>query len=270
MSGSVFGFFCRGTKETRLRRAEISLKIIIERNIIMKIVVCNTYDELSQYIADRVASLVNENPECILGLATGSTPVGAYEKLGEMCKAGKVDFSKVRSFNLDEYLGLTPDNDQSYRYFMNKNLFEKINIDINNTRVPSGISEDPDKMCKEYDEAIDAAGGIDLQLLGIGENGHIAFNEPASQLYSGTHVTDLTESTIKANSRFFEKIEDVPTQAVTMGIGSIMKAKSIIIAANGANKKAAVDVLRSGMIDTNCPASVLNAHRDVTLVVCGC
>ena len=236
----------------------------------MKIVVCNTYDELSKYIADRVASLVNENPECILGLATGSTPVGAYEKLGEMCAAGKVDFSKVRSFNLDEYLGLTPDNDQSYRYFMNKNLFEKINIDINNTRVPSGISEDPDKMCKEYDEAIEAAGGIDLQLLGIGENGHIAFNEPADKLYSGTHVTDLTESTIKANSRFFEKIEDVPTQAVTMGIGSIMKAKSIIIAANGANKKAAVDVLRSGMIDTMCPASVLNAHRDVTLVVCGC
>ncbi len=236
----------------------------------MKIIYCKDYDELSQVVADKIAAVVKANPECVLGLATGSTPVGAYTKLAEMYEKGELDFSKVTSYNLDEYLGLDGDNDQSYRYFMNKNLFSKINIDINKTHVPSGTAADPEKMCKEYDEAIDAAGGIDIQLLGIGENGHIAFNEPAKQLYSGTHVTDLTESTINANARFFEKKEDVPTQAVTMGIGSIMKAKSIIIAANGANKKAAVDILKSGMIDTDCPASVLNAHRDVTLVVAGC
>ena len=232
----------------------------------MKIIVCENYDEMSLKGAEIVKEQVNSKPDCILGLATGSTPVGLYTCLAEMNKKGDVDFSKVTSFNLDEYYPISPENDQSYRYFMNENLFSKINIDITKTHVPNGMAEDPEKACKEYDESILAAGGIDLQILGIGQNGHIAFNEPADELYEGTHLTGLTESTIKANARFFEKEEDVPTKAVTMGIASIMRAKKIIILANGPAKREIVEKLLNGGITTNIPASLLKVHHDVTLI----
>lgn len=232
----------------------------------MKIIVCENYDEMSLKGAEIVKEQVNLKPDCILGLATGSTPVGLYTCLADMNKKGDVDFSKVTSFNLDEYYPISPENDQSYRYFMNANLFSKINIDITKTHVPNGMAEDPEKACKEYDESILAAGGIDLQILGIGQNGHIAFNEPADELYEGTHLTGLTESTIKANARFFEKEEDVPTKAVTMGIASIMRAKKIIILANGPAKREIVEKLINGGITTNIPASILKVHPDVTLI----
>ena len=232
----------------------------------MKIIVCENYDEMSLKGAEIVKEQVNSKPDCILGLATGSTPVGLYTCLAEMNKKGDVDFSKVTSFNLDEYYPISPENDQSYRYFMNENLFSKINIDITKTHVPNGMAEDPEKACKEYDESILAAGGIDLQILGIGQNGHIAFNEPADELYEGTHLTGLTESTIKANARFFEKEEDVPTKAVTMGIASIMRARKIIILANGPAKQEIVEKLINGGITTNIPASILKVHPDVTLI----
>lgn len=232
----------------------------------MKIILCENYDEMSQKAAEIVKEQVNSKPNCILGLATGSTPVGMYSCLSEMNKKGEVDFSKVTSFNLDEYYPLSPENDQSYRYFMNKNLFSKINIDIAKTHVPDGLAKNPEKSCKEYDESIEKAGGIDIQVLGIGQNGHIAFNEPSDELIEGTHLTGLTESTIKANSRFFEKEEDVPTQAVTMGIASIMRAKKIIILANGAAKRDVVNKLIHGGITTNIPASILKVHPDVTLL----
>ena len=232
----------------------------------MKIIVCENYDEMSLKGAEIVKEQVNSKPDCILGLATGSTPVGLYTCLAEMNKKGDVDFSKVTSFNLDEYYPISPENDQSYRYFMNENLFSKINIDITKTHVPNGMAEDPEKACKEYDESILAAGGIDLQILGIGQNGHIAFNEPADELYEGTHLTGLTESTIKANARFFEKEEDVPTKAVTMGIASIMRAKKIIILANGPAKQEIVEKLINGGITTSIPASILKVHPDVTLI----
>lgn len=232
----------------------------------MKIIVCENYDEMSLKGAEIVKEQVILKPDCILGLATGSTPVGLYTCLAEMNKKGDVDFSKVTSFNLDEYYPISPENDQSYRYFMNENLFSKINIDITKTHVPNGMAEDPEKACKEYDESIIAAGGIDLQILGIGQNGHIAFNEPADELFEGTHLTGLTESTIKANARFFEKEEDVPTKAVTMGIASIMRARKIIILANGPAKREIVEKLISGGITTNIPASILKVHPDVTLI----
>lgn len=236
----------------------------------MKFITFDTYEEMSAFIAKEFADTINAKKDCVLGLATGSTPVGAYEKLAEMYNEGKVDFSKVTTFNLDEYYGLSPDNDQSYRYFMEKHLFSKVNVKKENINIPSGLAEDVEKHCAEYDAKIESMGGIDLQILGIGENGHIAFNEPDDKLYSGTHLTGLTQSTIDANSRFFEKKEDVPTKALTMGLGSILKAKKIIIAANGKNKKAAVDAVKSGMIDTKCPASLLNVHPDVTFVKVDC
>lgn len=232
----------------------------------MKIIVCENYEEMSLKGAEIVKEQVNSKPDCILGLATGSTPVGLYNCLSEMNIKGDVDFSKVTSFNLDEYYPISPENDQSYRYFMNENLFSKINIDIKKTHVPNGMAEDPEKACKEYDESILNAGGIDLQILGIGQNGHIAFNEPADELYEGTHITGLTESTIKANARFFEKEEDVPTKAVTMGIASIMRARKIIILANGSAKREIVKNLINGGITTKIPASILKVHPDVTLI----
>lgn len=229
----------------------------------MKFVKFDSYEEMSAYIAKEFSDTINSKKNCVLGLATGSTPVGAYEKLAEMYNEGKVDFSGVTTFNLDEYYGLAPDNDQSYRYFMEKHLFSKVNVKKENINIPSGLATDVEKHCAEYDAKIESMGGIDLQILGIGENGHIAFNEPDDKLYSGTHLTGLTQSTIDANSRFFEKKEDVPTKALTMGMGSILKAKKIIIAANGKSKKAAIEAVRSGMITTACPATLLNVHPNV-------
>lgn len=232
----------------------------------MNIIVCNNYEELSKKAADIVAAQVKEKPNCILGLATGSTPLGLYENLCRMHSNGELDFEKVTSFNLDEYYPISPSNDQSYRYFMNKNLFSKINIKLENTFVPNGEATDAEVECIEYDKKIKAYGGIDLQILGIGQNGHIAFNEPATALNANTHLTGLTKSTIEANSRFFEKEEDVPRHALTMGIASIMQAKKIILLANGKSKRSVVSALLNSDIDTNIPATMLKVHHDVTLI----
>ncbi len=232
----------------------------------MKLIVCKNYDDLSVAAAELVASVVKENPACVLGLATGSTPVGLYRGLIDRCSRGELDFSAVTTVNLDEYYPIAPDNDQSYRYFMNQNLFDHINIDKANTYVPDGLASDPDAACEAYEEIVARVGAADIQVLGIGQNGHIGFNEPADALEVKTHVTGLTESTIKANARFFASEADVPTQALTMGIGTILGAKRIVILASGASKQDAVAKLLAGKLDTSCPASMLNLHPDVTVI----
>ncbi|MBQ7097415.1 MAG: glucosamine-6-phosphate deaminase [Clostridia bacterium] len=233
----------------------------------MRVIVCENYEEVSKEAAKIVASQLILKPDSVLGLATGSTPVGMYNILAEKNKAGEIDFKDVKSFNLDEYYPMAADHDQSYRYFMNENLFNHINIDIENTHVLNGLAENPEKECDDFEKMIDAAGGIDLQVLGIGQNGHIGFNEPDDFLYANTHLTDLTDNTIQANSRFFDKIEDVPTKALTMGIASILKSKRIIILASGENKRDAVTELIEGEISTKNPATMLKVHKDV-IVIC--
>ena len=232
----------------------------------MRVIVCKDYNEMSVEAAKLVASQMILKPNCILGLATGSTPIGLYDRLAEMNKAGEIDFSDVTSFNLDEYYPISPDNNQSYRYFMNEHLFNRVNIDISRTHVPNGMAEDPDSECKNYEKMIDNAGGVDLQILGIGQNGHIGFNEPDEKLYTDTHLTGLTESTIEANSRFFASKDEVPTKALTMGMSSILKAKKIILLASGKSKAAVVSELLKGMISTSVPATLLNLHPDVVLI----
>ncbi len=232
----------------------------------MNIIVCKDYNELSAKAAEIVAEQIKSKPDSILGLATGSTPLGLYDNLAKMCASGEINFEKISSFNLDEYYPLSPENEQSYRYFMNKNLFSRVNIKLENTFVPNGEAEDPAKECIEYDKKMLAYGGIDLQILGIGQNGHIGFNEPDSALVPGTHLTSLTQSTVDANSRFFDRIEDVPTRALTMGMGSIMRARKIIILANGASKREVITNLLAGKITTQIPASMLLTHPDVTLI----
>lgn len=232
----------------------------------MRVIVVKDYEEMSEKAAELVAAQMTLKPNSILGLATGTTPIGMYQRLIEMNKAGKIDFSKIKSFNLDEYYPIQPDNDQSYRYFMNKNLFDHVNIDKNNTRVPDGTAKDPVKEGKDYDEAIDRAGGIDLQILGIGRNGHIGFNEPDTDLIAGTHRTMLTEDTIEANSRLFNSIDEVPTQAITMGMVSILKSKMIVLLANGKNKHEAVKKLLDDTITTSNPATFLKTHPNVVII----
>ena len=232
----------------------------------MQFIVCNSYEEISRKGAEIIADLMKKKPNCILGLATGSTPVGMYRELIGMNRRGEIDFSGVVTYNLDEYYPIAPDNDQSYRYFMNKNLFEHVNIDIANTHVPNGADQDADNACTTYDQAYAATGGADIQVLGIGQNGHIAFNEPEEALTVGTHVTGLTEDTIKANSRFFASIDDVPTRALTMGMGSIMMAKQIILLANGKNKHAAVAALLNDKVTTAVPATLLKLHPNVVVI----
>ena len=232
----------------------------------MKFIKVSTYEEMSGLAANLIAAQVVIKPNCVLGLATGSTPVGTYQRLVELNRAGDVDFSTVTSVNLDEYCGLDTSNDQSYRYFMNHNLFDHVNIDKSRTFVPNGLAADPVAEGKRYDELIASLGGIDLQLLGIGNNGHIGFNEPCGEFVKATHPVKLKESTIKANSRFFEKLEDVPTMAVTMGIGAIMQAKKVLLVANGAGKKEIVENASFGPITPEVPASVLQLHPDVTVI----
>ncbi len=232
----------------------------------MKLIVCKNYDDLSAAAAELVAGVVKENPACVLGLATGSTPVGLYRGLIDRYNRGELDFSAVTTVNLDEYYPIAPDNDQSYRYFMNQNLFDHVNIDKAKTYVPDGMAADPDAACEAYEEIVARVGAADIQVLGIGQNGHIGFNEPADALEVKTHVTGLTESTIKANARFFASEADVPTKALTMGIGTILGAKRIVILASGASKQDAVAKLLAGKLDTSCPASMLNLHPDVTVI----
>ncbi len=231
-------------------------------------VICKAkdYKELSRKAANIISAQVIMKPNCVLGLATGSSPVGTYQQLIEGCEKGDLDFSEVSSVNLDEYRGLNPENDQSYRYFMNTNLFDHINIDKTRTFVPNGLEPDADKACADYDKIIEEMGGIDLQLLGLGHNGHIGFNEPADAFTKGTNCVDLTQSTIEANKRFFESEDDVPRQAYTMGIGSIMRAKKILVVVSGEDKAEILKKVVEGPITPQVPASVLQLHPDVVIV----
>ena len=232
----------------------------------MKVIVTKNYDEMSAKAAEIMADVIKAKPDCVLGLATGSTPIGMYDCLVEKFNAGEIDFSAVRSVNLDEYYPITPDNDQSYRYFMNEHLFDRVNIDKAKTAVPDGTAEDVEKFCREYEANMDALGGVDIQVLGIGRNGHIGFNEPDSELLRYTHLTALTPDTIEANARFFASENDVPKHALTMGIQSVFKARKIILLANGKGKAEAVKAMLNGNITTACPATLLCLHPDVTVI----
>ena len=232
----------------------------------MKIYKTKNYDEMSKRAAHIIASQVILNPDCVLGLATGSTPVGTYKNLIEWYQNGDLDFSQITSCNLDEYRGLSGDNDQSYRYFMNHNLFDHVNIRKECTYVPDGLEKDSDAACKAYEEIIEKVGGIDLQLLGLGTNGPIGFNEPADEFPKTTHCVDLTESTIQANKRFFEKVEDVPTQAYTMGIKNIMQARKVLLIVSGEGKAEILDKVLYGPVTPQAPASILQLHNDLTVV----
>ena len=213
------------------------------------------------------AAQVITKPDSVLGLATGSTPIPTYQKMAELYRDGAVDYSRVTNFNLDEYVGLDHGHEQSYYYFMMDNLFQHINVPENSIHVLSGTASDSQAECAAYEKMIDAAGGIDLQILGIGRNGHIAFNEPDKSFAPVTHVVDLTESTIEANKRFFANADEVPRRALTMGIGSIMKAKSIILIATGADKAEAVKAMLKGPVCPCCPASVLQLHPCATIML---
>ena len=222
--------------------------------------------EIEKEIAQIFIDKVNENQKCVLGLATGSSPVGIYKNIIKAVEEGKVSFKDVTTFNLDEYLGLDGTRDQSYRYFMNVNLFNHIDINKDNTNVPSGFVKD-DEEAALYDEAIVAKGGIDIQLLGLGSDGHIAFNEPGTPFDALTHIAELTEQTISDNARFFERIEDVPTKACTMGLKSIMNAKKIVLIATGKSKAQAVNELINGEINEAWPCTILRNHPDVVIYV---
>ncbi|MCC8025691.1 MAG: glucosamine-6-phosphate deaminase [Clostridium sp.] len=232
----------------------------------MRIIKATDYNDLSRKAANVIASQVTMKPDCVLGLATGSTPLGTYKELIERCEKGDLDFSSVKSVNLDEYRGLTRDNDQSYYYFMHNNLFKHININSENTNVPDGTQPDSDMECARYEKVIESLGGIDLQLLGLGHNGHIGFNEPDQAFAPVTHCVDLTESTIEANKRFFASADDVPRQAYTMGIGTIMKASKILLVVSGADKAQILREVLFGPITPQVPASVLQLHKDVIVV----
>ncbi len=227
----------------------------------MKIII-DTEENIAKKAAQQYIDLLSKKPDAVLGYATGSTPLGLYAELAALCDAGKISFKDVTTFNLDEYVGLDGTHDQSYRYFMNTNLFEKIDIPIEKTHVPSGLDLD---IAAEYDKDIEKAGGIDLQLLGIGVDGHIGFNEPGTPLDSITHVVDLLENTREVNARFFASIDDVPTQAVTMGVKTVMNARDIILIALGKSKAEIVERMINGPITTDVPASVLQLHPSVTV-----
>lgn len=232
----------------------------------MRVIKVENYNEVSERAAAMIASQVILQPDCVLGLATGSTPIGTYKKLIQWYNEGKVDFSEVMSINLDEYIGLDGSSEQSYRYFMNHNLFEHININIAKTFVPDGMAKNGEEACSLYDERIKNAGGIDLQLLGIGNNGHIGFNEPSDCFLECTHIVELEESTIAANARFFRSEEEVPKAAITMGMGGIMRAKKVLLIANGAQKAAIIKKAMEGPVTPKIPASILQLHSDCTII----
>ncbi len=232
----------------------------------MNYIKVKSYEELSRKAANIIAAQVISKPNSVLGLATGSTPLGTYACLKQYFENGDVDFSQVTSVNLDEYVGLNVENDQSYRYFMNENFFKNINIDIEKTHVPNGCASDLDAEGYRYDKLIESLGGIDIQLLGIGLDGHIGFNEPDEVFIGKTHRVTLDESTIEANARFFASKDDVPTEAITMGMKSIMQAKKVLLIANGANKKEIVEKSFFGEITPKVPASILQLHPDVTVI----
>lgn len=232
----------------------------------MRLIRAKDYADVSRKAANIIASVIQLKPECVLGLATGSSPIGTYKELIAKFESGELDFSKVSTVNLDEYVGLTKDHNQSYAWFMRTNLFDHVNIDQANCNIPDGMNPDAEGECARYDAVIDAFGGADLQLLGLGGNGHIGFNEPGDAFVKNTNMVELTASTIDANKRFFEKREDVPTHAYTMGIGGIMKAKRVLMVVNGKGKAQAVKDCFFGPICPQAPGSILQLHPDFTLI----
>ena len=233
----------------------------------MEIYITKDYQEMSEVAADIIAELVEEKPGCVLGLATGSTPEGLYADLVRRYNEEGLDFSRVATFNLDEYRGLDPEHEQSYRYFMQKHLFDHVNVRPENTHVPNGANPDAKAACEAYEAAIALSGGVDLQLLGLGHNGHIGFNEPADEFTKETNCVDLTESTIQANSRLFDSIDEVPRQAYTMGIGTIMAAKKVLLVVSGEDKADIVREVFYGPVTPKVPASILQFHPDAIAVV---
>ena len=232
----------------------------------MRVYVAEDYTGMSRKAANILSAHVILNPSCVLGLATGSTPIGTYKQLIDWYNKGDLDFADVHTVNLDEYVGLSPEHDQSYRYFMQTNLFDHINIKRENTNVPNGLAEDLDAECARYNQVIRNLGGIDIQVLGMGHNGHIGFNEPGHAFELETHTVDLTQTTIDANARFFAFKDEVPRRAVTMGIKSIMQAKQILVVVSGADKADIVKAAFTGPVTPAVPASILQMHPNVVLV----
>lgn len=232
----------------------------------MKIHLFASQQELDAFAAGLFIQLVKDKPQAVLGLATGSTPIGIYEQLRSAHAAQGVSFKDVRTFNLDEYVGLPPSHDQSYAYYMQQHLFSHIDARPDRTHLPDGMADDLQAECARYDSLL-AANPIDIQLLGVGHNGHIGFNEPAAELSNGTHVVQLEEKTLNANARFFSSIDEVPKQAITMGVGAILRSQTIILAARGEDKAAIIEEALTGPITTACPASLLQTHADVIVLL---
>ncbi|HHW01276.1 MAG TPA: glucosamine-6-phosphate deaminase [Thermoanaerobacterales bacterium] len=234
----------------------------------MDLIIAKDYLDLSRRACRIIASEIKKKPDLVLGLATGSTPLGTYQELVRLYREEGLDFSQVVTFNLDEYYGLSKDNPQSYHYYMYENFFKHVNVKPENIHIPDGTATDVEAVCRKYDEEIARYGGIDLQLLGIGNNGHIGFNEPGDELLTVTHMTELTDDTIRANSRFFNSIDEVPRKAITMGLGTIMQAKKIVLLASGKNKAGIMaELLDENAVSTKNPASFLLLHKDVTVIV---
>lgn len=233
----------------------------------IKIIPCSTKDEVAIQAADIMTDVIKANPSAVIGLATGSSPVGMYAELAKRCRSGEISFKNIKSVNLDEYVGLGEESDQSYVYFMKDNLFNKVDIKLENTNLPNGLAEDALAECKRYDELIASLGGVDIQVLGIGNNGHIGFNEPSDVFPYGTTVVDLTDSTIEANSRFFASRDLVPTKAISMGIGQIMSAKKILLIAMGKAKSEILEAAIFGEVTPRVPASILRFHSGEVTVV---
>ena len=233
----------------------------------MEVVVCKSYEELSRRAALAVADVLNTKPNAVLGMATGSSPLGLYQELVRMHKKESLDFSQVTTFNLDEYVGLPVTHDQSFHYFMHENFFKKVNIPKSNIHIPSGTTSNYRAFCQWYEERINECGGIDVQILGIGSDGHIAFNEPTSSLASRTRLKTLAQQTIDDNARFFDKAEDVPIYAITMGVGTILEARKLVLVANGENKADAVAKAVEGPVASMVTASALQLHPDVSIFV---
>ena len=232
----------------------------------MQIYEAKDYTDMSRKAANILSAQIIMKPECVLGLATGSTPIGVYAQLVEWYRKGDLDFSKVHTVNLDEYVGIEPDNENSYAYFMKKNLVDHVNIQPGNTNIPDGMTTEPVNECRRYDQLIERLGGIDIQLLGLGHDGHIGFNEPDEAFEKKTHVATLRKETIEANKRFFDSVEQVPTRAITMGMKSIMQAKKILLIVNGKDKAEILHKALEGTVTPHIPASILQLHNDVTVV----
>ncbi|OPJ57070.1 glucosamine-6-phosphate deaminase [Alkalithermobacter paradoxus] len=233
----------------------------------MKLYIVDDYNAMSKKAADIVSMQIKTKQNSVIGLATGSTPIGMYKELIKMHRKEKLDFSKIKTFNLDEYYKIHPQDNQSYRYYMMKNFFNHINIDHNNINIPNGMTNDTERECKLYEEKIQESGGIDLQILGIGTNAHIGFNEPNNKFEPYTHLVNLDKNTIKSNSRFFRSVEDVPAKAISMGIKTIMSSRKILLLANGDNKAQAIFESLKGPIVPQVPGSILQLHKDLTVII---